>query len=540
MIVALVRGMSEFESRHRDWLLFLVASTLVVLGLRYIHSTDWVGPSFAVGSKWRWQAGWACLGGGLMLCARFVDYRRTGLLIAVLYSVAVVCLVVVSKCGPEINGARRWLFIGKLSFQPSGVARFVTLVAYSYWITAKCPFELPRGLHRLIACAIILVPAGLIFIQPAVGNAITLVIAAVVVWLVHTADHRLVRRLLIILAVGFLLILAELHWVRAQDLDPDAFMDAFGWWPYGHHVYRISWFLSPTGSWNGRQSVLCLAAGGVTGKGDGRGFLQILGYLPRGVSSSDFILAVIGEEAGFLGCALVVALYAILVALGYRIAAFAKDEFGRLIATGITSIFALHTVINLLMTTRMCPIIGLPLPFLSKGGTFLCMSLLGAGVMSAIHRQSKAQEQETAACERCSDTRPDGVYDAVLIDAGPLFKFAMQVPQSTVRECASSLELTAVKRTISLLEQVGGVQRRSSATGVKRRRRRRKRKENPLQRELPHFTEALMAVCEERLNGAVPLKAVSDAESKQGVSQEGREQDTTEEQRGVSDSVIAD
>ncbi|MBT4815635.1 MAG: FtsW/RodA/SpoVE family cell cycle protein, partial [Lentisphaerae bacterium] len=467
-----------------------VVAALVTLSLIYIRSTDIVGPNFEIGTKWLWQAVWAALGTALLLSARSIDYRLLGPALFALYAVCVGLLLYVYFCGPVINGARRWLLLcGVISVQPAGPARFVTLLTFCYWISPKCPFELPKLLHRAIAYAILFTPAFLIAIEPAGGNALTLVLAGFVIELVHRAPTSVVRRILIYAGLGFALAQVELSWVRGRHIDPEIVREAYDWWFYGHQTNRVTWFLSEAGCWNGKQSVLSIMSGGLTGKGLGQGFLQALGYLPRGVSSSDFIFAVVGEESGFVGCAVVLCLYGTLITLGYAIAARARDPFGRLAATGITTIFALHTLVNLLMVVRMCPIIGLPLPFLSKGGTFLAMSMLGMGVLASVHRQSVKAELANAGEREAAPSPPEGVHQAVLT-CGPFLRVFVEFTQSGLDECAEVLEARAAAHAAGLLFPLGPPDDPPPSGQRKTRRRRRRpptsRQAAP-QREFPNF-----------------------------------------------------
>lgn len=484
-----IHTMGQTTRRNLDWLACFVVAALVVLSIVYIRSTDIVGPDFEIGSKWLWQSVWAGLGVALLLTARSVDYRRIGTVLFVLYAVCVALLLFVYFCGPVINGARRWLLLfGVISVQPAGPARFITLMTFAYWISPRCPFELPKALHRAIAYAILFIPAFLIAIEPAGGNALTLVIAAFVIELVHRAPVAVVKRILIYAGLGFILAQAELSWVRARHIDPEIIREAYDWWVYGHQTNRVTWFLSEAGCWNGKQSVLSIMSGGLTGKGLGQCFLQTLGYLPRGVSSSDFILAVVGEASGFVGCAVILGLYGTLITLGYAIAARARDEFGRLVATGITTIFALHTIVNLLMVVRMCPIIGLPLPFLSKGGTFLAMSMLGMGIIASVHRQSVKAELARAEEQAPESAPPDGVHQAVLT-CGPFFRVFVEFAQSSLDECAEVLEARAAAHAAGFLFPLGPPDPHTQ-TKTRRRRRTRPRKSasDDSQNNLPNFT----------------------------------------------------
>jgi rod shape determining protein RodA len=161
---------------------------------------------------------------------------------------------------------------------------------------------------------------------------------------------------------------------------------------------RIMTFIAPevvdprgTGSaWNANQAQQAVGTGGLTGKGWQSGLQARLGYLPRSVAHNDFIFAVLAEEKGFIGGVPVIGLFALLLANGVRIAGIARDRFGMLLSIGVTSIFLIHIFINIGMTIGLTPITGLPLPFLSYGGSFLLSCCILQGIVQSVHRHRRA------------------------------------------------------------------------------------------------------------------------------------------------------
>jgi rod shape determining protein RodA len=149
--------------------------------------------------------------------------------------------------------------------------------------------------------------------------------------------------------------------------------------------------VDPRGSgWNLNQSLISVGSGGLTGKGWTEGTQAKLGYLPRSVAHNDFIFSVVAEEKGFLGSITVLSLSGILLLNGVRIASKARDRFGMLLAVGVTIIFTIHTFINIGMTIGLMPITGLPLPFLSYGGSFLLSCCILQGIVQSVYRHRKA------------------------------------------------------------------------------------------------------------------------------------------------------
>ncbi|MBR4222185.1 MAG: FtsW/RodA/SpoVE family cell cycle protein, partial [Victivallales bacterium] len=152
-----------------------------------------------------------------------------------------------------------------------------------------------------------------------------------------------------------------------------------------YHIKRIHNYLTPRGEWNERQSIVTIASGGSYGKGYLQGTMKNLGFLPRTVAPTDFIFAVICEEMGFLfGCLPVVGLYALLLAITLHWSACAEDKTGSALCNGLSMLLFTHIAINLAMTTRLIPIMGLPLPLLSYGGSYLLATLLALGTMASI------------------------------------------------------------------------------------------------------------------------------------------------------------
>ena len=139
-------------------------------------------------------------------------------------------------------------------------------------------------------------------------------------------------------------------------------------------------------SWNVLQSLISVGSGGLTGKGWLQGTQAKLGYLPQTVAPNDFILAVLAEEVGFVGCAIVLGLFALILGNGIRIAGSARDRFGMLLAVGVTVIFLVHVFINVGMTIGLMPITGLPLPFLSYGGSFILSCCILQGLLQSVYR----------------------------------------------------------------------------------------------------------------------------------------------------------
>lgn len=344
-------------------ILAFVTLGLVAFGLVMVYSST--SASAAVGngdpmSFLKRQAVYALLGVVCMTLAARWDYHRLRYLAVPLVLVALGLCVAVLALGPQINGARRWFLLGPASFQPSELAKLaLCLFAAVYLARRHTPRTLgelfrPLGLLTLIFC-------GLIIVEPDLGTTITLVGMMFAILLVGGVPLRLLATASV-LAVG--LGLAAI-WIE----------------PYRRA--RFFSFLDPWKDAQGAgfqvvQATIGIGSGGVTGAGLGEGVGKI-SYLPE--AHTDMIFAVIGEELGLVGSALVIGAFAAFALAGFRIALRCDDPFGKLLAAGITALVAGQAAINLAAVLGIAPLTGIPLPFVSYGGSSLVVLLAGVGVL---------------------------------------------------------------------------------------------------------------------------------------------------------------
>ncbi|HEY2996218.1 MAG TPA: putative lipid II flippase FtsW [Methylomirabilota bacterium] len=316
------------------------------------------------------QLFWALLGSLAMLAAVRVDYRRLErfVLPALIVAGVLLVLVLIPPIGQAINGTRRWLRLGPVSFQPAELAK-LALVFYLATFLARSHErldDLRRGFlpPLLVAGAF----AGLVFAQPDLGNCLTLV--ALTFGLLYLAGSPV----------------RYLGWALAPAL-PLLVLAIFAA-PY--RLRRITAFWDPWADPRGSgfqiiQSWLAFGNGGFLGQGIGAS-RQKLFYLPE--AHTDFIFAVVGEELGFIGAAAFVALFSVLIWRGLRIGLRTSDPFGSYLALGITLLIATQTLVNLGVVTGLLPTKGLPLPFISFGGSALSMTMLSTGVLLNISQHA--------------------------------------------------------------------------------------------------------------------------------------------------------
>ncbi len=316
------------------------------------------------------QLFWALLGSVAMLVAVRVDYRRLErfVLPALVLAGVLLVLVLIPPIGQAINGTRRWIRLGPASFQPVELAK-LALVFYLAAFVARRQEQLAdvrRGLlpPLLVAGAF----AALVLVQPDLGNCLTLV--ALTFGLLYLAGSP-VRYLAWAIAPALPLLVLAIYAA-----------------PY--RLRRITAFWDPWADPRGSgfqiiQSWLAFGNGGLVGQGIGAS-RQKLFYLPE--SHTDFIFAVVGEELGFVGTAAFVALFAVLIWRGLRVGLRAPEPFGSYLALGITLLIATQTLVNLGVVTGLLPTKGLPLPFISFGGSALSMTMLSTGVLLNISQHA--------------------------------------------------------------------------------------------------------------------------------------------------------
>lgn len=290
-----------------------------------------------------------------------------------MYAASLGLLGLVLVIGVEENGATSWLDLpGLPSFQPSELMKFVVPM-FMAWYLASRPLP-PRFKHLFWSAVMILVPAAMIVLQNDTGTAIMVTMSGIFVVLLAGIRWRIV-------ILGFVaLLLASPAWYifLAQE----------------HQKNRILTFLDPyrdpTGAgYNIIQSQIAIGSGGIYGKGYGEGAQSHLDFIPE--SNTDFILAVLAEEFGLLGVLFLISMYLFVLVRGCYIAFAASDMFSRLLAGSITLTFFFYVFVNMGMVSGLLPVIGLPLPLMSRGGTSVVTLFVGFGLLMSIHTHGRSK-----------------------------------------------------------------------------------------------------------------------------------------------------
>lgn len=347
-----------------DWLLILVVLILSTISVLNLHSTS-LGSGSTVYLRHLY---WLVIGFIVMIAVAFVDYRNLQRFAPAFYVGVIFLLILVLLVGREVNGAKRWLTIGFIGFQPSEMAKLAVVLMLANWFR-RVPRPEGYSLTDLLPVAVmLLVPMFLIFQEPDLGHTLMIFFIAASM----LAFEKFARRTLILL--GLLgLITVPIAWsflLRDYQKDRiltlvDAETDALG------------------AGWHARQARVAVGSGGLTGKGHGDGTQVAGGFLPE--NHTDFVFANLAEELGFLGAGLVLLLYFLLVVLALRSAARARDRFGAHVAVGIGALVFWHVVMNMGMVLNVLPVTGVTLPLLSYGGTSVLTVMAAMGLLLNIN-----------------------------------------------------------------------------------------------------------------------------------------------------------
>jgi cell division protein FtsW len=366
------------DSRFEQKLLAFVTLGLVAFGLVMVYSATSASAALGNGDSMSYlkrQSVYALLGVALMLVASRFDYHRLRLLAPPLLLMALGLCVAVLVVAPEINGANRWFILGPASFQPSELAKLALCIFAAGYLARRRPprtigeLAKPLGILTAIFC-------GLILLEPDLGTTITLCGTMLAIFVVAGVPARpLLGASIIAIGVGLLAI-----WVE----------------PYRRA--RVFSFLDPWSDAEGSgfqivQALIGIGSGGFTGEGLGEGVQKVL-YLPE--AHTDMIFAVVAEELGLVGSATVIGAFAGFAFAGFRIALRCGDPFGKLLAAGLTALVCGQAAVNLAAVLGIAPLTGIPLPFVSYGGSSLVVLLAGVGILLNIAVNERVVESRVS------------------------------------------------------------------------------------------------------------------------------------------------
>jgi rod shape determining protein RodA len=358
--------------RKYDWVLLAAVVGLSLIGTLLVYSAT--QPSADPRSYLVKQLINVALGLILMVAVSLLDYRQIRLLAPIVYAVAVLGLVaVLSPLGTTVSGAKAWINLpAGFQVEPSEFAKIgLVLVIAVVFGELRDSGRIPGPKNAAGVLALALVPVVLVEREPALGVIILLLLMTF--GMIALSGLRL-RWVAALVVAGALAVLAvfRLHLLRAYQLD------------------RLTAFLHPGADPTGTgyetiHSKIMIGSGGLFGTGFLHGPLVTASFVPN--QQTDFIFSVAGEEVGFVGCAVIIALLGLLIFRALRIATRADDQFGLLVASGIALWFGLQAFINIGMTIGIMPVTGLPLPFVSYGGSAMFADMIAIGVLQSVHRR---------------------------------------------------------------------------------------------------------------------------------------------------------
>jgi rod shape determining protein RodA len=357
--------------RHLDPTLILTTILLTVYGVFMVYSAtrqSLLSLNEDPGFYLQKQVVFLMLGIIAMVVVALFDYRLAKVYAPIFYVVmAFLLLVVLTPIGSETAGAQRWINVFGFQFQPSEFAKLAVLCALGAYLS-----EIRGDLrleHVVRAAALAVGPMVLIFVQPDVGT--MLVFAAMLIGMLVVRGARLKQLgLLMVTAIVAIVVAFQLGIVK------------------DYQIARLTAFADPSADplqagYNKAQAEIAIGAGGLTGRGYLNGTQTNLDFVPE--QHTDFIFTVVGEELGFVGAMVLLGLFAVLIWRGFRTALMSRDSFGTLLAAGITVMWAFQVFINVGMTVGIMPITGIPLPFVSYGGTSLVVNFIAAGLVLNVH-----------------------------------------------------------------------------------------------------------------------------------------------------------
>jgi len=358
--------------KNFDWLLFFAVIFLFVLGLAVIFSS-----TFQTEAQYQSNAINQLVYGGVGLLIfvlfAFLDYRLFKNYSAVIYIILVGILILVAVFGKTVFGATRWIDLGFFQLQPSEISKLLLIIALAKYF-AQHAAEMDQLKHIVKSGIYMGIPLILVALQPDLGTALTFFVIWLMMLLVSNA-----RKIHLFFIGIFGALATPVFWQLLKD----------------YQKSRILVFLNPqsdpTGAgWNITQALIAIGSGRFWGRGLGHGPQSQLNFLPA--KHTDFIFAVLAEEMGFLGALILIIFFFILLFRILRASKLARDNFGMFLCVGIFAMIFFHVFVNIGMNIGIMPVTGIPLPFISYGGTAIVVSFAAMGLVESVIRRHKTIE----------------------------------------------------------------------------------------------------------------------------------------------------
>lgn len=355
-----------------DYWIIIAVCILSIFGIICIGSATHINLGESMSTFYS-QIAWFIIGIGLLIFASQVDYEFFSNFYKTFYIINIVLLIAVLIIGREVNGAKRWIYIGPASIQPSEFTKIIMIFCLAKFIV-KNKYDMHRIPTLIKICVFALVPVILIQAQPSLSASLVSIAVLLIELFLAGLSFKIIYRCLAVGIPSIGLILWDIS--RENHLFVDKIFQP-------HQISRIEAFIYPEKNpdtyYQTLKSISAIGSGQLHGKGIYEGTLNQLSYLPE--PHNDFIFSVIGEEFGFIGCVFVLALLIFIIFRCIIIALSARDLFSQLIVSGIAGMFAFQTFVNAGVATGIMPNTGMPLPFVSYGGSSMWMNMLSIGLV---------------------------------------------------------------------------------------------------------------------------------------------------------------
>lgn len=365
-----MQNKARLQFRRTDFILLAATGFLAALGLLILYSSGIQSGLTGSQLDTSRQILYVLVGFVLLWVFARLDYSILKSYSRFIYIIMIGMLLIVEIFGATRLGATRWINLGFFQFQPSEFAKLALTIVLAKFFSVN--YDQSDKLKYLIYSMLYLLPPlALVVLQPDLGTGMVLV----VIWLVMALLSRAKKRYFIIMAAAFLIAIPVIYPRLA---------------PYQRQ--RITTFIDPTANpsgtgYNVNQAIIAVGSGGTFGQGLSSGSQSQGNFLPS--QHTDFIFAVLSEKLGFLGAVVCIALYCVLVIRALWIAKNSSDRFGTFLGAGIATMFAFHVVINIGMNIGILPVTGIPLPFISAGGTSMLISLISVGILESIYARRR-------------------------------------------------------------------------------------------------------------------------------------------------------
>ena len=365
------------EKKYPDLLLFIVVIILLSIGIcvvfssRYVMAYKWYGDSYFFLKK---QLLYAIISLIIFFLATSIDYHYYKKLVLplLILSIILLTMVFVSGVGKSAGGARRWIKIGFFSFQPSEIAKFALILYIAESLTRKHSKEIKTFIKGILPSLIIVMVIFLLILkEPDFSTSLIILgISFIMLFIGGTRIIQLFTLGIAAIPIGILILLKENYRKVRLFSFIDPWRDPLD---SGFHII---------------QSLIALGSGGISGIGLGESRQKFF-YLPD--QHTDFIFSIIGEELGFIGTLVIITLFILILWRGFKIAINSVDQFGALLAAGITAMITFQSIVNIGVVTKMIPTTGLTLPFVSFGGSSLIVNMFCAGVLLNISKYQNSK-----------------------------------------------------------------------------------------------------------------------------------------------------